>query len=170
MRFGPAPVEVDTDWAPVYPRVIAEWAPGARHMLEKCANNVVEADHGQLKARLLPMRGLKTIRSLRTVAAGHAFARTCVADTTNPPPTCRHTTASASRSANLHAACDHTGSVCTRRTRRSPIKQRNSRLGQPRLPGHDTSESDAMELAPVSALTAFDGPWCGGTHCPTEDT
>ena len=37
------------------------------------ANNRVEADHGRLKARLLPMRGLNTIRSLRTVATGHGF-------------------------------------------------------------------------------------------------
>jgi IS6 family transposase len=35
----------------------------------------VEADHCQLKERLRPMRGLKTIRSLRTVAAGHAFVQ-----------------------------------------------------------------------------------------------
>jgi transposase-like protein len=33
----------------------------------------MEADHGRLKARLRPMRGLKTIRSLRAVATGHAF-------------------------------------------------------------------------------------------------
>jgi transposase-like protein len=35
----------------------------------------VEADHGRLKARLRAMRGPKTIRSLRTVAAGHAFVQ-----------------------------------------------------------------------------------------------
>ena len=37
------------------------------------ANNRVEADHGRLKARRRPMRGLKRDRSLRIVAAGHAF-------------------------------------------------------------------------------------------------
>ena len=42
-------------------------------MLERYANNRIESDHGRLKARLRPMRGLKTIASLRTVAAGHAF-------------------------------------------------------------------------------------------------
>jgi transposase, IS6 family len=75
MRFGPAPVEVTTDRARVYPRVIDEFVPGARHVLERYANNSVEADHGRLKARLRPMRGLKTIRSLRAVAAGHAFVQ-----------------------------------------------------------------------------------------------
>ena len=68
-------MEVTTDRAPVYPRVIDELAPAARHVLEQYANNRVEADHRRLKARLGPMRGVKTIRSLRTVAAGHAFVQ-----------------------------------------------------------------------------------------------
>ena len=75
LRFGSALVEVTTDRAPVYPRVIDEVAPGARHVLEQYANNVIEADHGRLKARLRPMRGLKQIRSVRTLAAGHAFVQ-----------------------------------------------------------------------------------------------
>ena len=75
LTHGPAPVEVTTDRAPVYPRVIEEHAPRARHVLEQYANNVVEADHGRLKARLRPMRGLKTIRAARTIAAGHAFVQ-----------------------------------------------------------------------------------------------
>ena len=73
LTHGPSPVEVTTDRAPVYPRVIDERGRAARHVTEQYANNRVEADHGRLKARLRPMRGLKTIRSLRTVAAGHAF-------------------------------------------------------------------------------------------------
>jgi transposase, IS6 family len=75
LRHGLAPVEVTTDRAPVYPRVIDELVPAARHVFEQYSNNAVEADHGRLKARLRPMRGLKTIRSLRTVAAGHAFVQ-----------------------------------------------------------------------------------------------
>jgi transposase-like protein len=72
---APSPVEVTTDRALVYPRVIDELASVARHVLDQYANNTVEADHGRLKARLRPMRGLKTMRSLRTVAAGHAFVQ-----------------------------------------------------------------------------------------------
>jgi transposase-like protein len=72
---GPSPVEVTTDRAPVYPRVLDQFAPTARHDTEQYANNRVEADHARLKARLRPMRGLKTTRSLRTVAAGHAFVQ-----------------------------------------------------------------------------------------------
>jgi transposase, IS6 family len=75
LGHGPAPAEVTTDRAPVYSRVLSDLAPAARHVLDQYANNVVEADHGRLKARLRPMRGLKTIRSLRTVAAGHAFVQ-----------------------------------------------------------------------------------------------
>ena len=44
-------------------------------MLEQYANNPVEADHGRLKARLRPMRGLKRLASARTIAAGHAFVQ-----------------------------------------------------------------------------------------------
>jgi transposase, IS6 family len=75
LTVGAAPVEVTTDRAPVYPRVIDELAPAARHVLEQYANNRVEADHGRLKARLRPMRGLKTMHSLRIIAAGHAFVQ-----------------------------------------------------------------------------------------------
>ena len=75
LRFGSAPVEVTTDRAPVYPRVIDELVPAARHVFEQYANNVVEADHGRLKARLRPMRGLKRVQSARTLAAGHAFVQ-----------------------------------------------------------------------------------------------
>jgi DDE domain len=49
--------------------------PTQQSLLEQYANNSAEADHGRLKARLRPMRGLKSIRSLRTVAAGHAFVQ-----------------------------------------------------------------------------------------------
>jgi transposase, IS6 family len=55
--------------------VIDDLVPAARHIVEQYANNAVEADHGRLKARLRPMHGLKTIRSLRVVAAGHAFVQ-----------------------------------------------------------------------------------------------
>ena len=75
LSFGGSPVDVTTDRAPVYPRVLDELVPAARHVTEQYENNRVEADHGRLKARLRPMHGLKTIRSLRTISAGHAFVQ-----------------------------------------------------------------------------------------------
>jgi transposase, IS6 family len=75
LRCGPVPVEVVTDRAPVYPQVLDEMAPSARHVTDRHANNVVEADHGRFKARLRPMRGLKRLASTRTVASGHAFVQ-----------------------------------------------------------------------------------------------
>jgi DDE domain len=50
------PVEVITDKAAVYPRVLEELAPGAWHHTELYVNNRIEADHGQLKRRLRSMR------------------------------------------------------------------------------------------------------------------
>ncbi len=58
-----------------YPRVLDELIPSARHIVERYANNPVEADHGRLKARLWPMRGIKRRRSARIVSAGHTFVQ-----------------------------------------------------------------------------------------------
>lgn len=55
--------------------MLDELARSARHVLEQYANNRVEADHGRLKARLRPMRGLKTITSLHVIATGPAFVQ-----------------------------------------------------------------------------------------------
>ena len=75
LRAGTIPAEVTTDRAHVYPRVLDELVPSALHIVEQYANNPVEADHGRLKARLRPMRGLKRHRSARILAAGHAFVQ-----------------------------------------------------------------------------------------------
>jgi transposase-like protein len=69
------PVEVVSDHAPVYPAVLEELLPAAWHRTEQYANNRLECDHGRLKARLRPMRGLKQDRSARVVSAGHAFVQ-----------------------------------------------------------------------------------------------
>jgi IS6 family transposase len=70
-----APVEVVTDRAATYPVVLDELLPAAWHRTEQYANNRVECDHGRLKARLRPMRGLKQDRSARVIIAGHAFVQ-----------------------------------------------------------------------------------------------
>lgn len=75
MGCGPVPVQVTIDRAPVYPRVVEDLVPGAQHVAEQLANDVVEADHGRLKARLRPMSGLKRMPSARTIATGHAFVQ-----------------------------------------------------------------------------------------------
>jgi transposase-like protein len=69
------PSEVVTDAAPVYPRVLDELIPSAWHHVERYANNPIEADHGQLKRRLRPMRGLRTDRTAQVIIAGHAFVQ-----------------------------------------------------------------------------------------------
>jgi transposase-like protein len=64
-----------TDQAPTYPVVLEELLPAVWHRTERYANNHVEADHGRLKARLHPMRGLKQDRSARVIMIGHAFVQ-----------------------------------------------------------------------------------------------
>jgi len=67
------PVEVTTDRAPVYPAVLEALLPAAWHRTDQYANNRIECDHGRLKARLRPMRGLKQDRSAEVIIAGHAL-------------------------------------------------------------------------------------------------
>lgn len=87
LKAGPAPVEVTTDRAPVYLRVIDDFVPAALHVLDQYANDRVEADHARLKARLRPMRGMKAIKSLPVIAIpGTRSSRTCAVATTNSPP------------------------------------------------------------------------------------
>jgi transposase-like protein len=69
------PVEVTTDQAPVYPVVLEELLPAAWHRTDRYGNNRVECDHGRLKARLRPMRGLKQDRSAKVIIAGHALVQ-----------------------------------------------------------------------------------------------
>jgi transposase, IS6 family len=75
LRAETVPAEATTDWAPAYPRVLDELISSALHIVERYANNPIETDHGRLKARLRPMRGLKRQRSARILAAGHAFVQ-----------------------------------------------------------------------------------------------
>ena len=103
LRYGPAPVEVSTDKAGPYLRVLADLLPAALHVTEQYANNRIEADHGRLKARLRPMRGLKRFRSAARIAAGHAFVQTSAAATTNSPPKSRHSCASRRPSPSSHS-------------------------------------------------------------------
>jgi len=67
------PWEVITDRAPALANVIEGLIPAALHNTGQYENNRVESDHGRLKARLRPMRGLKTNRTASVVIRGHAF-------------------------------------------------------------------------------------------------
>jgi IS6 family transposase len=59
----------------VYPATLEELLPAAWHRTDRYGDNRLEADHGRLKARLRPMRGLKQDRSARIVIAGHGFVQ-----------------------------------------------------------------------------------------------
>ena len=57
------------------PVQVAELFAGSVHDTDQYANNRIECDHGRLKARLRPMRGLKTDGSASVIIRGHAFAQ-----------------------------------------------------------------------------------------------
>jgi transposase-like protein len=69
------PAEVTTDQAPVYSAVLEELLPATWHRTDRYDNNHIDADHGRLKSRLHPMRGLKQDRNARIVIAGHGFVQ-----------------------------------------------------------------------------------------------
>ena len=55
--------------------MLEELLPAAWHRTEQYTNNRVECDHGRLKVRLRPMRGLKQDRSAGVIIVGHAFVQ-----------------------------------------------------------------------------------------------
>jgi transposase-like protein len=67
------PREVTTDLAAPLLRVVDDLLPDVFHDTTQYANNRIECDHGGLKARLRPMRGLRTDRTASIVIRGHAF-------------------------------------------------------------------------------------------------
>ena len=69
------PDEVITDRAAALAYVSAERIRDAVHNTDQYANNRIECDHGRLKARLRPMRGLKTDRTASVIIRGHAFVQ-----------------------------------------------------------------------------------------------
>jgi IS6 family transposase len=75
LRAHGEPIEVVTDRAPALRVVIDELIPAAFHDTGQYANNRIEADHGRLKSRLRPMRGLKRDHSARVIVRGHALVQ-----------------------------------------------------------------------------------------------
>jgi IS6 family transposase len=68
------PTDVTTDLAAPLLRV-DDLLPEELHDTAQYANNRIECDHGRLKARLRPMRGLRTDRTAAVVIRGHAFVQ-----------------------------------------------------------------------------------------------
>jgi transposase-like protein len=73
LRAHGEPTEVVTDRAWTLLAAVDELIPAAFHNTEQYANNRIEANHGGLKARLRPMRGLKRDHSARVIMRGHAL-------------------------------------------------------------------------------------------------
>jgi IS6 family transposase len=69
------PTEVTTDLAAPLLRVVDDLLPEVLHATARYANNRIEYDHGRLKSRLRPMRGLRTDRTASTLIRGHAFVQ-----------------------------------------------------------------------------------------------
>src|SRR3954451_21536407 len=67
------PAEVVTDEAPSLLRAVDELVPGVCDDTDRYAINWIECDHGRLRARLRPMRGLRRGHTAGVVIRGPAF-------------------------------------------------------------------------------------------------
>src|SRR5260370_4234642 len=72
---GTTPRRVITDKAATYPPALAAAVPGVLHRTGRYRTNGGEADHGFLKERLRPMRGLKSVASAAIFTRGDAPMR-----------------------------------------------------------------------------------------------
>src|SRR6266498_3906054 len=72
---GTTPRRVITDKAGAYPPALAAVVPGVLHRTGRYRTNGIERDHGFLKERLRPMRGLKSVASAAIFTRGHALMR-----------------------------------------------------------------------------------------------
>lgn len=72
---GTTPRRVITDTAGTYPPALAVAEPGVLHRTGRYRTNGIERDHGFLKERLRPMRGLKSVTSAAILTRGHALMR-----------------------------------------------------------------------------------------------
>ena len=72
---GTTPRRVITDNPATYPPALVAAVPGVLHRTGRSRTNGVEREHGFLKERLRPMRGLKSIASAAIFINGHALMR-----------------------------------------------------------------------------------------------
>jgi transposase-like protein len=78
---GTTPRRVITDKAGTYPPALATVLPDVKHRTGRYRTNGIERDHGFLKERLPPMRGLKLTASLPHSTAGEPVQFGCVQTT-----------------------------------------------------------------------------------------
>jgi IS6 family transposase len=72
---GTTPRRVITDKAAAYPPALAAVVAAGLHRTGRYRTNGIERDHGFLKERLRPMRGLKSAASAAIFISGHALMR-----------------------------------------------------------------------------------------------
>jgi DDE domain len=67
------PTEVVNDAAQIYRRVLDELIPSARHLVERWANNRIEADRPVQAPATTDARGLRTDQTATVIITGFAF-------------------------------------------------------------------------------------------------
>jgi hypothetical protein len=140
LEHGPSPIEVTTDHAPAYPRVLDELVPATCHVTEQYGNNPIECDHGRLKSRLRAMRGLKQLRCARVITAGHAFIQ-------NTPPRPLRT--------GNRASSKPTGPGCLRRAGHGDLTNLDLEPSAALTARNATAPSTARRFGSLQSATGF---------------
>src|SRR6266545_1883137 len=78
--------------AATYPRALAAAVPAVMHRTGRYRTNSVERDHGFLKERLRPMRGLKSVAAAAIFMRGHALVRNTRPEASASAPSPRRST------------------------------------------------------------------------------
>jgi transposase-like protein len=86
LQHGLSPVEVTTDRAVAYVRVLDELVPAACHITEQYRNNPIEADHGRLSHDCGRCEGSNSSAAHESLVPDMRSSRTSAAATTNSVP------------------------------------------------------------------------------------
>ena len=169
---GPAPVEVTTDKAGPYLRVLAELVPAAAHVTEQYGNNRIEADHGSAEGPAAADARTETVpRRQPGSPPAMPSCRTSAAATMNSPSMSYHRSGCWQHSASWRWLCDNALLEHPRLPRHRPTQQRRPRwrsVGHPRAPGSDWRTAPEAGAALASrprrrcAVPAVPGPVMSG--------
>ena len=161
------PEEVVTDRAAALANVIEELLPQALHNTTKYANNRVECDHGRLKARLRPMRGLKTDGTATVIIEGHALIQNLRRGRSNSDPTGTRSTSCWTTCARTWPQRSATDSPTRNRSAGTSTSHRLARAGRERVAhgrvGVEVHE-DAVEVPCLAGALVLSNPGGGLDH------
>jgi hypothetical protein len=164
------------------PRSRGQVAPSVLHTVERHANNPIEADHGRLKARLRPMRGLNLSQRGPWRCSGvsrEGTTQQCPSEASSPAspartPACSRSAISARLRATLAAPC---GGISYQLPNRLLAAARTEQLGSGgqfvlihfHRDGCGHLHAERTIGSPSGTIVCPVGPSCGAVAAPPAE-